>query len=324
MQATMVCSDFADVRCGRITRALRNHGWTHDLLTRGYPPQMDDVYTSIDWNPYRDRFAVRDTDDTALYHVHGEMHNYKPVLELREQTDKPIILNVHDLTCARPESILDKYEKECIEAADGLVWVTREQRDFAERMGINVDKPTAFFGNYVSSDFFIDKPLLPYIGGVAYEGSIAKRGETANDRDFSPVSDALDGSLHIYSGGSNPDYGIVHDPVFEYPILFQRLAQHDWGFAGYHSQSPSWEHSQPTKAYEYLAAGIPIISMNTPLLDPLVAAGMGVTITKLSDLRHLPPAKSFRKQVLAHRRHFTAESDVDGVAALYKTLTGGN
>lgn len=321
--ATMITADFPDVRCGRITRALRDNGWTHDVLTRGYPPQMDDVYTHIDCNPYRDRFTVGDTG-TALYHVHGEMHHYHPVLDLKAQTDKPVILNVHDLTCARPESILDKWEKECIEAADGLIWVTREQRDFAQRMGINVDKPTAFFGNYVSSAYFIDKTPLPHIGGVCYEGSIASRGEGANDRDFSPVADALDGALHIYSGGMNPDYGIVHDPVFEYEMLFQRLAQHDWGFAGYHSYSPSWEHSQPTKAYEYLAAGIPIISMNTPLLDPLIEMGMGVRIESLSDLKRLPDPKAFRKAIMANRRHFSAERDIAGVLELYAELTGGN
>ncbi len=319
-KATMVCGEFPDIRCGRITSAMRSDGWTHDVYTRGYPPQMVSVYDAIDWHPYRTDFSAPDSD-AELFHVHGEMHHYFPVLHLKATTGKPVILNVHDLTCARPDSVLDVYEAECIEAADALVWVSEEQREYAAYAGLDVDKPYCVIPNYVSSQFFIDKTPLSHIGGLCYEGYIAPRGEVGNSRDFSPIGDAV--PLHIYGGNAaDLDYGIVHESVADYPLLFQHLARHDWGLAGYHSPDPGWVHSHPTKAYEYLAAGIPIISWNTPLLRPVCEMGMGIEVNSLAELKAAlkQDPKPYKKAVLANRRQFTTEAVIEPLARLYEEV----
>ena len=116
---------------------------------------------------------------------------------------------------------------------------------------------------------------MPHIGGVVYEGGCEKSGTPGAWRDQSAMSDALGGKLHIYPGGPHPDYGIVHPTELHYPLLIQRLAQHDWGFVGVWPANEAWTQTVPTKAYEYLAAGIPILAMNCPLLKPLCMAGMG-------------------------------------------------
>ncbi len=291
-------------------------GWEHDCFTRGFPFQLTDQYSNIDWHPYRSDYRESDRD-TELYHVHGELHHYFPVLHLKESTDKPVILNVHDVTSSRLKSALDVWEAEAIDAADAHVWVTKEARQFATDIGLNTDKPYCIVPNYVSSLFFIEKRVLPYIGGVCYEGGISG---AANDRDFEPVADALDGQFHIFTE-NDPGYGNYRGVVMDYPMLFHRLAQHDWGYSGYHEAVPSWMQTLPTKAYEYLAAGIPIISHNTPLLDPLVEMGMGITINSLSDLKHLPDPKPFKKNVMRHRHLFTTEAQVGPLRELYERLT---
>lgn len=319
-QATMVCAEFPDVRCGRITNAMLENGWEHDAYTRGYPPQMKEGYTAIDWNPYRTDFSSP-PKDSELYHVHGEMHHYFPVAQLKEVTDKPVILNVHDLTCARLNSVLDIFEEENLALADAHVWVTEAQRDYAKKMGLDVDKPYCIVPNYVSSRYFIDKTPLPHKGGLVYEGGIAERGNNSNYRDFSPIADEVE--LHIFGGGGDCDYGILEDPVMDYEMLFHRLAQYDWGLAGFYEDVPGWNQTQPTKAYEYLAAGIPIISWNTPMLDEIVDMGMGVTVNSMAELKKVVASdpKPYKKRVLEHRRHFCIERHIQPLVDLYEGLT---
>ncbi len=322
-KATMVCGDFPDIRTGRITQAMRTMcGWKHDVVTRGYPPQMSDAYESIDWHPFRSRFqdALKATTG-ELFHVHGELHHFFPVLDAKE-CGKPVILNIHDLTCSRSLSILDVNEAECIAAADAHVWVTEEQRAFAHTMGLDVDKPYCIIPNYVSSRFFLDKPVLPHVGGIVYEGGIDKREMTANDRDFSPVADALGDSFHIYPGSSSPGYGVEHTTELEYVMLIHRLSQHDWGLAGYHEPADSWLQSDPTKAYEYLAAGIPVISMNTPKLAPLVEDGVAVVAESIDDLVRIARTDPtpYKKRIAEVRSRYTIERVIDPLLGLYEEV----
>jgi hypothetical protein len=289
-------------------------GWEHDCLSRGYPYQFGDVYSSIDWNPYRVDF--HDSRDTELYHVHGELHHYFPVMDLKE-SGKPVVLNVHDLACARAYSIMDVWEAEALDAADAHVWVTKEQRDFATAMGLNTDKPYAIVPNYVSSQVFVSRSRLPHIGGVVYQGSL---GNKSNDRDFSPVAEALGDEFFIF-GEQDPGYGRYRGLMTTYPVLIERLAQHDWGYAGYHEPAESWAHSLPTKAFEYLAAGLPIISQNTPLLRPLVEMGLGIEVERTSQLKNLPDPAPFRRRVLKERHRFTTERHIGDLVRLYERLT---
>ena len=322
--ATMVAGDFCDVRCGRITHAMKMFGWRHNAVSRGYPPQFEDEYEHIDWHPYRKGFveALTKKNESELFHVHGELHHYFPVLDAKE-TGKPVILNVHDLTCSRSASILDAFEAECISAADAHVWVTEEQREFAGSMGLDISKPYCVIPNYVSSKYLIEKPVLPHLGGICYEGGIDPRGYTANDRDFSPFADALGDDFHIYPGSKSPDYGQVHETELEYVMLLHRLAQHDWGLAGYHEPAESWLQSDPTKAYDYLAAGIPVIAMNTPKLAPLVEDGLAVWADSIKDVKQIltrMDTKDYKKRVLANRRKYTTERVIEPLVRLYEEV----
>lgn len=318
--AVMVCADYPDVRCGRITQGMKEHGWTHDVLTRGFPAQMEDAYDHIYASPFQWKHTF---DDSTLYHVHGELHSFWPVERIKETSNAKVILNVHDLTCARPNSQFDKSEEAGLSLCDAQVWTTEEQRAFATKAGLDTSKPYCIVPNYVSRRYFIDSTPLPHIGGICYEGGISPRGDNANSRDFSPIADALDGELFIYRGGNPVGYGIERGTVFEYPLLFHRLAQHDWGLAGFYEAHDSWTHASVTKAYEYLAAGIPIISFNTPQLDPVTDLGMGVKVDNLQQLRELldVDVTPYKEAVLKHRSQFCVERTLKPLAELYERLT---
>lgn len=318
----MVTGEFPCIRAGRFTHALNDAGWQHDVVCRAYPPQFASSYRFIDFDPYRTRDDIKEAvarSEAEIIHVHNEPN--WPVIDIKEVTDKPVILNIHDLACARPTSPMDEYEAEAMEKADAHIWVTAEQRLYAADAGLCVDKPHVIVGNYASSSVFIDKPVLPHIGGIVYEGGCDPKG-SGGWRDLTEVVDALDGNLHIYPGGADPGYGIVHEPVYEFPLLIHELTRFDWNLA-WGLSAPGWMHSIPTKVFDGFAAGVPIIT-NIPTIKPFCDIGMGVFIEDLRDLprvARLDP-KPYKKAVMANRSRFTTEREIEKVAELYKALLG--
>jgi hypothetical protein len=321
MHGVMVCGEFPDIRCGRITSALRDNGIHHGVSTLKYPPQLDDVYDFVDWrNTDGARGVIERTlsHDCDIFHVHGEIQQFWPVVFLKEKTNKPVILNIHDLPCSRVRSILDRYEAEAIEKADALVWVTETQRQFGESMGLNVDKPYCIVPNYPSRRFFINETPLPHIGGIVIEGGMDKRGNTANDIDYSKIADTVE--VHLYSGSNRPDYGIVHRTETDYHLLIQRLAQHDWGFCGSAYENYTWTVALPTKMGEYFAAGIPVIGLNCPAVKPFCDMGMGVYLESVEELKDLPDPAPYKEKVFEHRDKFTTENAIGPLVELYNWI----
>lgn len=325
MRGLMVCGEFPDIRCGRITHALSQRGYPHGVTTLRIPPQFDDVYEFVDWDNMDCAWGIAEravTHDADIYHVHGELHQFWPVPYLKELTKKPVILNVHDLVSARPKSVLDVYEEEGMAKADALVFVTEEQRAFAKGMGLPIAKPYCIVPNHVSRRSFVREKILPHIGGVVVHGGTAARGDGSNSIDYSRISDTLGGALHIYSGNDAPDYGIVHEMQLEHDVLMHQLARHDWGFAGTATLDAVWGQALPTKVGEYFAAGIPVIALNCPPVKPLCDLGMGIY---LDDVRDLPEAAStdpapYIYQVLKHRAEFTTENFIEPLIQLYEEL----
>ena len=326
MRSLFISTGYLDVRAGRAALALKDHGIEAEGLCFRWPPQLRDAYTHLTVDPLMDwrdiqRFVKASKAD--VIHIHGELYGYWLAQCVREATDRPVILDCHDLACARPNSLLDAYEQRAFQMADAFVWVTQEQRDFGLKMGLAaLGKPEVFVTNYVTSSAFIDKPLLPKIGGVVYAGGISKRGDGSQERDLSAVADQI--PLHIYCGSPEPpDYGINHPQEVHYPLYIQQLARYDWGFCGHPFQATSWLQSMPTKATEYFAAGIPGIFMNVPACREFAERGMGVYIDDIRDLKKVASLdpKPYRKAVMAQRREFTVERIIDPLVELYRGLS---
>jgi hypothetical protein len=322
----MVCGSFPDIRVGRITEGLSDAGWDHDLLTRRVPAQFSHAYRSMRADPYWDYndYVVEISRSGAeIIHVHCELYDYWPVAAAINAADgRPVIANIHDLSCARSGSLFDPWEPRALAGADALVWVTDGQRDFAKSVYGLADRPSCTVTNYASSSCHIDRPILSHIGGVVYAGGIQPRGDIASKRDLSPMVDALGGQVHIYPGNDFSEYGIIHAVEYEYPLYMERLARHDWGLAGFPVPDPSWEHSFPTKVGEYLAAGLPFIAMNVPELIPLAKAGLGIHVTSLADLKRAArqDPKPYAKRVKASRGRYTSQKACRPLAEMYGAL----
>lgn len=326
MKPLMVSGMFPCVRAGKTTEAL---GMPHDALCRMYPPQFDFVYDDLHAlrNASQADFArYFRTHKHDLIHVHNEPN--WPVVVAKENQDAPVLMNVHDVTSARPDDQIDPYEEAAFQAADAFVFVSDWQRDFCIAQGFDVkDKPYCVLPNYASDSTVVDKPMLPHIGGVVYAGGLDSRGLEGSWRDLSPVADEMAQrkvDFHVYPGNPGIDYGIVHDTVMEYHLLMHRLSQHDWGFSGTLLPNHAWHHSYPNKVFEYFAAGIPVIAINNPLIKPLCNEGFGIYLDDVGDLKHLPKLdhKRYVKYVRANRYRYTMSYNIQPLKDLYAQLRG--
>jgi hypothetical protein len=312
--------------CPRASKIALATGWS-EAVSRRLPQAFPDAFTKVTWRPeadaewFRDRIAESDADAVML---HVELYTGWLAEAAREGTgDRPLIVNIHDVTAARTGYVPDLYEHLLYRVADALMFTAPEQRENAESYGFDTDKACLIVPNYPSSSMFVDKPLLPHIGGVVYEGGLDARGAEGAWRDLSPVADALQaagGGLHIYPANTGVDYGILYDMVLDYRVLIHHLARHDWGLSGTAKPELSWLTTTPNKAFDYMSAGIPFVALNTPVMMPWVEEGLGIHIDDVRHLNKLPDPKPFKKAIKANRHRFTMESLADSIKEFVEAL----
>jgi hypothetical protein len=312
-----VVSEYPCPRAAKLSLALGRN----DLLARRPPMGLSDAYARKTIRPDLDAKYIKSfvaESDADVIQIHGEMYSGWLAEAVREGAgNRPVVLNAHDLTAARPSLTPDPYEFLLYEVADGIIYVTDKQRTDTEELYDS--KPSILVPNFQSSTCFIDKTPLPYLGGLVYEGGLDKRGQHGAWRDLSPIADSVE--LHIYPADPNVDYGTIHGIETDYRVLSHRLAQHDWGFTGSPTPHPAWQHAFPNKVADYWAAGIPFVALHTPILSEYADMGMGICISSIDELKRLPDPRPYRKRVLAQRGQFTMEAQADKVREFIRGLS---
>lgn len=331
----MVHGQYPCIRVGKITEALKARGWHHDALSMLMPPQFEEAYDNVIAlrNATRqDYMNVIGSHPAAILHAHNEP-NWVVGACKKMANGRPVIMNVHDVGSMRGHSFAEDpegmwREEEAYHLADALVFVNEYQRNWAVEHGIAPrDKRYICLPNYASRDTYVEyyrgKPPLPFIGGLVYAGGIDKRGSN-RWRDLSPIADVVD--LHIFPGGPGCDYGILHEPHLTYRVLIQELARFDWGLTGVPFENAAWRFSSPNKTYEYFAAGIPVIGMNTEHVKELAKEGLAIHVTSVEELKYViqevDPAP-FKERVLEQRHRFSMEYNIDELVRLYDELLEG-
>lgn len=322
----MISGNFPCVRAGKFTHALNGRGFEHDALALKLPRQFTDSYRKTTVNPFltaQEMGRLIRNHPGEILHVHNEP-NWPVIVAKENSAGRPVVMNVHDLACARPGELLDPYEEAAFEAADAFIFVSEDQRSFAQEMGLDVEgKPYCTIGNYITESLLVEEAVMPHIGGVVYAGGTDPRNGGKTWRDYSPLADKLDGQLHIYPGNMGTDYGIVHETISRYPVLIHRLSQHDWGFVGtYRTDIAAHQHSVPNKVFDYFAAGIPILVMNAPQVRQYTDLGMGVYLTSLDELPFVTrlDRRPYVQRVMEERKNHTMEAHIDDAVVLYSEL----
>lgn len=287
--------------------------------------------------------------DVDLFHCHNEPSWF--VSMLKEITDKPVILDVHDSYLARstPEEAteaLDKGEKH--------VRVSTEERNNFQ-MADALVFPGDAFRSLVCNEFKLEQPALTlpsYVperfykyatkdwhGGLVYEGKVNVPSETKGFNsgfsycDYTELAQKthdMGMDLHLYSARDDEKFrkhygetAFIHAPL-AFEDLMNAISRHDWGLVGNVAKTREWEVAMPNKMFEYMAAGLPVVSMNAAQCSKLIEeAGVGISVESPEELgERWSEHRELRKQVFKLRKNWTMNAHIHKLEDFYRAVAG--
>ena len=108
----------------------------------------------------------------------------------------------------------------------------------------------------------------------------------------------------------------------------RELPAYDFGWAGFNPElnGPHLDTALPNKAYDYLACGLPVLTLGHRALARMIEAeGVGLSLDSPDDLgRRLRQVDlpALRGRVGAARGRLTVEGNIPRVAAFYREVAG--
>jgi hypothetical protein len=255
----------------------------------------------------------------------------------------PVIHDCHDLQSLRTTPYEDGFpestdplelERQAVEGSTALVTVSEEM--LAE-ITARYRPPglTARIANY-ALERYLPKVLPPPGPSAApprivYQGTLATNGGHYDLRDiFAALVD--DGAtLDIFPGRPSPAYvelaarseRIHYHATLDPARLYRTLADFDFGWAGFNGarNGRHLDTALPNKAFDYLACGLPILTLGHTALGRLVAEhGVGVSLPTPSGLRQQlegVDAAALRRKVGKTRFELTMEANIGRLVDLY-------
>ncbi len=266
------------------------------------------------------------------------------VLALDETAGRiPVIHDVHDMQSLRRTAYEDGYpepqdplalERRAAQECAALVTVSDElAAELAARY--RLPRHVLIYANYaLGADLPAARPLPAADPGdrprIVYQGTLSVNGGHYDLRELFSAIAAQGISLDVYPARDVPEYraiaGIrVHETLPSRELL-GRLGDYDFGWAGFNStlNGPHLDTALPNKLYEYLACGLPVITLEHRALRRMLREErVGIALDRVEDLGAALAAADYgalRARVAASRERFTVEHEIDRIAALYREV----
>ena len=305
----------------------------------------DELFTG--WWPLGDDPAA------ALPEVLGEFapdvihsHNLPDeltVLALDETGGRiPVIHDVHDMQSLRRTAYEDGYP----EPADALALERRAAQESAALVTVSPElaaelaaryrlpRRVVTYANYaLGRDLPAPRPPESGLSGpprLVYQGTLSVNGGHYDLRALFAAIAAQGISLDVYPARDVPEYrsipGVRVHATLPTAALLQELPAYDFGWAGFNSalNGPHLDTALPNKLYEYLACGLPVITLEHKALRRMLAEeGVGIALDSVEDLAGAlarADTGALRARVAAARERFTVEHEIDRIAALYREV----
>lgn len=296
-------------------------------------------------------------DWADVFHCHNEPSWFVTVV--KEMTDKPVVLDVHDSYLARstpeeweqsmregkPHLRISVEERNNFQLADALVFPSRPFADLIIRE-FKLKQPYLILPSYLPQNFY-NYQAKEWIGGLVYEGRLDLREKIEKEKhstgfqytdyeDLANQCKKLGIDFHFY--GRNDDEfkeaykpylkqegtpgGIIINGAVPYPKLMSTLAMHDWGLVGNTFYSPEWEVALPNKLFEYIGASVPVVVMNAQHCAEFVLEyDLGIKVESIEELIECwPKHEEKRKNLIRVRREFVMENHIEKLEDLYRSL----
>jgi glycosyltransferase involved in cell wall biosynthesis len=316
---------------GRTLSALYGAG---DELFEGWWPLGDDPAAALP--DVIEEFAP------DLIHSHN-LPDELTVLALDATAGRiPVIHDVHDMQSLRRTPYEDGFpepadplalERRAVEESAALVAVSPELVD-ALAARYRLPRRVVAYANYaLARGLPPQAPRAPRRDGpprIVYQGTLSVNGGHYDLRELFAAIAAQDVELDVYPARDAPEYrsipGIRMHATLPAAQLQRALAGYDWGWAGFNAalNGQHLDTALPNKLYEYLACGLPVITLDHRALRRMLREeGVGIALDDPGELTAALAASDYaalRERVAAARTRFTVEHQVDRIAALYREV----
>jgi len=292
------------------------------------------------------------SDSVDLWHVHNEPSYY--VTLLKEHSDKPVVLDVHDSYLAR---LTPEEWEQLMDAGQKPIRITTEERNNFQLADALVF-PSKPFGDLIREEFKLTQPhlVLPsyvprwmyqyagreWLGGLTYEGKVDLGSEVGTVRgahgfkyaDYEALAreaHRIGMDFHLYTVREDEpfkaiykDISYIHEPR-GIDRLLRSLTRHDWGLVGNLMPTREWEVAFPNKLFEYIAAGVPVVAINAAECSRFIEEhGVGITVGSLEELAsRWSEHTEIRKRLIGCRQKFTMENRIQELEQLYREVLNG-
>lgn len=286
-----------------------------------------------------------------VFHVHNEPSWF--VTAIKERCSVPVILDVHDSFAAR---MTDAEEAEKREKGEKAYRISVEERNNFQLADALVF-PGEAFGKVVMDEYGLDQPhlILPsylprqfcqyngreWMGGVVYQGRVdLKKDIEVNPSmtgfrycDYEELATAFhnDGvDFHLYTpqSGKESFQKIYQDISYlhggkAFSNLLPAIARHDWGLVGNIFHTPEWEVAMPNKLFDYIAANVPVVSINAGACSKfLEETGVGITVESVDELKlRWKEHRECRKRLIKQRQAWVMERHIHKLEELYNACS---
>lgn len=270
-----------------------------------------------------------------LFHCHNEP-DWLPWVVKSTIPDMPVVYDIHDMKSVRDGKV-EPDEAKSLEVCDAVIVPSRRYKEIiqARRPGIPVEEVLSC----VPGDMYPKERCRVYHGGIVYEGGLRpKQGASEYDFKWRTWTDVMEGILKhhvpvwVYRSNLAHDFSeyaamgcMLMGPI-PYNALLQNMTSHEAGLVGSPYPDPAFDGAMPNKLFEYIAAGLPVISLNAPqCTEFLVATGFGIGIDSVDDIPEaleIIRKDKYREEVWNHRWNWTMETQWPKIAKIYNTITG--
>jgi len=308
---------------------------TGDELFTGWWPLGDDPAAALP--------EILEDFAPDVIHSHN-LPDELTVIALDETAGRiPVIHDVHDMQSLRRTA----YEDGFPEPPDALALERRAAQESAALVTVSPELAEALAARYrlprrvvTYANYALGRALpLPGPprahdrGGpprIVYQGTLSINGGHYDLRALFSAIAAQGMSLDVYPARDAPEYrsieGIRVHETLPTAMLLQELPSYDFGWAGFNStlNGPHLDTALPNKLYEYLACGLPVITLEHRALRRMLGEeGVGIALDSVEDLASVLAAAdvaTLRGRVAAARERYTVEHEIDRIATLYREV----
>lgn len=340
----------ACIRTYKIAKVMKEEGYKVYLLYTLAPPyaayeEFADIYEKIwGFSSANGVFDFISNSDFDIIHCSNEPDI---LVNIAQKSNKTVVADTHDMQSIRSDIGIETLVLEYLANtnSDGMMYTSAYGADIAKEKYQLAGKRVFFMNNLVMEQTMVKNPYqklsaLDHTIHCVYEGGVVGNDKMSHrffDDMWKKITDT-GVHIHFYSP-SDIDYCIRLEkisPLIHYEgsisgeTLILEMTKYDCGLAVYNSVDNNrllLEGASPNKLYEYISAGIPVISAGINSLKEFVEQyHVGIELDFSGDIRkQLEEAcKLHIESDFLTRNNMTMKSCAGELAAFYERVKKRN